>query len=280
MFKLVSERFVPRQPNGSRLWHFVRLSQLSKLQTFLKWGIWLARLDQFKDELEGTLPEANLGLLQKLMPPAMVDATADLYRADALRGYASCWHLCDGDPDADMWRSKFGSSGRAIALRTSPALLSAATARFLGPSGPCYLGQVSYVDHEEDAVPEANTIEVAFVVQNRFAFQREVRLDAHTLSDAAYGVFLNEQLIKDQAVGRLARPDELIEYTNEMVGNIPLELGPKLHGEYDGKALILPIRPETYIDEILIGSKVRDEEVQALTEQLQEAGLADRVRRL
>ena len=53
MLNRVSRPFAPRQPDGSHLWHFIRLSQLSKLQTFLKWGIWLARLDQFKDEREG-----------------------------------------------------------------------------------------------------------------------------------------------------------------------------------------------------------------------------------
>jgi hypothetical protein len=253
---------------------------VSKLQTFLKWGIWLARLDQFNDELEGTLPKSNLGLLHKLMSPSMTDSTANLYKADALRGYASCWHECDGDPDAEMWKNKFGNGGRAIALRTSPTLLSSATVRFLGSGSPCYLGKIRYIDHDKDAVPETNTIEVAYVVQNRFAYQREVRLYAHTLSASAYSVLMNEWLTPDQAVVRRAKLDEVLEHANEIVGNVPLELGSKLHADHDGKAMILPISPGTYIDEILIGSKVRDEELKELTKQLQEVGLSDRVRRL
>jgi hypothetical protein len=57
-----------------------------KLKMLLQPGIWLARLDQFKDALEGTLPLPNLGLLQMLMSPEMADDTVRLYVKDALRG--------------------------------------------------------------------------------------------------------------------------------------------------------------------------------------------------
>ncbi|HEX7362275.1 MAG TPA: hypothetical protein VF283_17425 [Bryobacteraceae bacterium] len=280
VIQLAPKPFIPQQPQASHLWHFIRVSQMFKLQTFLEHGIWLARLDQFHDELEGTLPRPNLGLLEKLLPTAMAEYTADLYKKDALRGYASCWHASEGNPSAKMWKEKFGNRGRAMALRTSPNLLASAAARFLGAGGPCYLGQIRYIDHDKDEVPEANTIEVAFVVQNRFAYQQEVRLYVHTLSGSAYRVLTDTLLTPGQAIVRQAKPEEVLEYSNEIIGNIPRELGAKLHADHDGKALILPISAGTYIDEVLVGPNVRDPELQDLNSLLHGTGLADKVRRL
>jgi hypothetical protein len=280
VIRLVPKPFIPQQPQAGHLWHFIRISQMFKLQTFLERGIWLARLDQFHDELEGTLPRPNLGLLEKLLPTVMAEYTADLYKKDALRGYASCWHASDGDPSAEMWDNKFGDRGRAIALRTSPNLLASAAARFVGAGGPCYLGQIRYIDHDNDKVPEANTIEVAFVVQDRFAYQQEVRLYVHTLSDSAYRVLTNVFLTPHQAVVRRAKPEEVLEYSNEIVGNIPPELGAKLHADHDGRALILPISASTYIDEVLVGPKIRDRELQDLNSLLHGTGVPNKVRRL
>ena len=61
MLKLVARPFFPQPPQAPYLWHLIRMNQLFKLRTFLQHGIWLARLDQFRDELEGTLPHQNLG---------------------------------------------------------------------------------------------------------------------------------------------------------------------------------------------------------------------------
>ena len=280
MTHLIPKPFSPQQPQGRHLWHFIRVNQLFKLETLLKYGIWLSRLDQFRDEREGTLPRPNLGLLEKLLPPAMAEYAAKLYQKDALRGYASCWSASDGDPSEEMWQNKFGNRGRGIALRTSPNLLASAAARFLGVGGPGYFGQVRYIDHDKDPVPEANTIEVAFVVQERFRYQQEVRLYVHTLSESAYTVLMGEFVARGQSIVRRARPEEVLEYDNELVGNIPPQLGEKLHADRDGKALILPVSAAKYIDEILVGPKVGEQELLDLNNQLKVHGLAEKVRRL
>jgi hypothetical protein len=280
MMKLVARPFVPRQPQAPYLWHLIRTNQLFKLKMFLKHGIWLARLDQFKDTLEGTLPLPNLGLLQMLMSPEMANDAVRLYEKDALRGYASCWHASDGDPSEEMWAQKFGNRGKAIAIRTSPALLSTAAKRFLGADGPCYLGEIRYIDHSVDNVPEANTLEVAFVVQDRFEYQNEVRFYLHILSSSAYAVLTTECLGPDLPIVRSAHPNEVLEYESEIIGNVPDELGQDLHDENDGKAIILPIPAGEFIDEILIGPQVSDREVEEVTMLLREAGLGERVRRL
>ena len=153
-------------------------------------------------------------------------------------------------------------------------------ATFLGAEGPCYLGKIRYINHFVDAVPEANTLEVAFVVQNRWEFQNEVRLYLHILSSSAYAVLTKEYLGPDLPIVRHAHPNEVLEYKSEIVGNVPEELGQNLHDKTDGKAIILPVLAREFIDEILIGFRVSDNEVEELTGLLRDAGLAGRVRRL
>jgi hypothetical protein len=278
MFNLVPVPFAPRAPESADLWHFIRCNQLGKLQTFMQHGIWLSRLDQFKDELEGSLPRPNLGLLQKVLPTEMAESTEHSYKMAALRGYASCWHASEGDPSDEMWESKFGNKGRAIALRTSPARLASTVSRFSEGPGPCYLGEIRYIDHRQDQVPEGNTLEVAFVVQDRFAFQREVRLYAHTLSASAIETLLTERIAPNESIARLARPDEILEFGSEIVGNIPPALGLELSARHDGKAMILPIPASDYIDEILVGPKARADDHQKLAQILRGYTLLDRLR--
>jgi hypothetical protein len=278
MFNLVAKPFVPRPPQKPYLWHFLRMNQLFKLKMFLERGIWLARIDQFKDELEGTLPQHNLGLLNKLMSPEMAAETIQLYADDAKRGYASCWHASDGDPNERMWREKFGNRGKAIALRTSPELLRAAIARSLGTDGPCYLNEIRYIDHGVDDIPEAHTREVAYVVQRKFDYQEEVRLYLHIFSNAAYSVLPGQQLSADIPIVRTAKSHEVVRYKWEIVGNIPEQLGAELHDSNDGKAIILPVAAEDFIDEVLVGARVSDSELETLMEMLRGTALFERVR--
>jgi hypothetical protein len=69
----ISNGFVPVSPRTNYLWHFVRWTQKEKLLTFLSGGLWFARLDEFHDELEGTLPSENVGLLRKTLVPEQAD---------------------------------------------------------------------------------------------------------------------------------------------------------------------------------------------------------------
>ena len=100
------------------------------------------------------------------------------------------------------------------------------------------------------------------------------------MSDSAYKVLTRESLIGDEAVVRKAKPDEILESSNEIVGNIPLAIGAKLHAEHDGKALILPIPAATYIEEVLVGPNTREQDIQDLESWLHGTALAERMRRL
>jgi hypothetical protein len=124
-----------------------------------------------------------------------------------------------------MWAQKFGNRGKAIALRTSPELLTAAAKRFLGADGPCYLGEIRYVDHSVDDVSEANMLEVAFVVQNRFEYLNEVRFYLHILSSSVYAVLTTEYLGRNDG-----RPDLRIGPSPVRCSKDAVSASPKVSG--------------------------------------------------
>lgn len=114
-----------------------------KLKTFLGGGLWLARLDTFDDPLEGTLPDQNLGLKEKLLGSCdIAEKVKEEYRIAARNAYASCWHMSDGRPSDYAWE-EFGDEHAGIALRTTRHKLRKQLGKLLRDDGPGYLSEVT-----------------------------------------------------------------------------------------------------------------------------------------
>jgi hypothetical protein len=279
MIKRAGDAFRAVQPRARFLWHFIRWNQLFKLKTFLQGGLWLARLDQFNDPLEGTLPDPNLGLLRKLLPPTQVPATVHEYELAAKRGYASCWHMSDHEPAGGMWEAKFGNRGKGVALRTTPARFASALNHLITPNGPFYLGEVRYIDHQRDQIPEANTIECAFVVQSGFAWQTEARVYVHL-----YGINATESLCLERSVWGQSLVREIDSQNSfsgkrEFVGFIP-KTADGDSNKKDGLAMAVRCAPSLLIEEILVGPRVSETEYQSLVEVINGSSYCGPVRRL
>jgi hypothetical protein len=148
-FRRISGPFQPTEVTSKHLWHIM---PNWKLSTFLDGGLWLARMDEFGDPLEGTLPWPNL-VLNKL-PAAQVPAVLREYELGVKQAYASCWHISDDDPSDYAW----GTFGH-IGLLTTPDLMKQSLQYVSGPDGPVHFGKIRNVDHWQDSIPEANVIE-------------------------------------------------------------------------------------------------------------------------
>jgi len=231
----------------------------SKLRTFLGGGLWLARLDQFGDPLEATLPQQNLGLLYKL-PSAQVPAVQKEYELGVKRAYASCWHMSDNDPSDHAW--SFG----CVALRTTPQKMEAALQVISGPDGPVHFGQIRYVDHWIDQIPEGNVIEAAFVVRLGFLLENEARVLVH-----AHGTAASDYLYgKKGPFGDLVRvqaPSASLSGKHEFIG-----------GHANGTAMVLPIAPDQFIEEMVINSSASDQERNEIATEVNAAGFGNRLR--
>ena len=279
VIKRVGDAFRPVQPRARFLWHLMRWNQLFKLKTFLQGGLWLARLDQFNDPLEATLPDSNLGLLRKLLPPTQLPATLDEYELAAKRGYASCWHMSNLEPSVGMWEGKFGNRGKGIALRTTPERFASTLNHLITPNGPFYLGEVRYIDHQRDQIPEANTIESAFVVQSQFEWQKEARFYVHL-----YGVNATESLCLERSVWNQPLVREIDSQNSfsrkrEFVGHIPKTASGD-SSKNDGLAMAVRYTPSLLIEEILVGPRVSDTEYQNLVEMVNGSSYNGPIRKL
>jgi hypothetical protein len=272
------DAFKPMVPSSRHAWHFIRSNMIEhKLPTFLLGGLWLSRLNMFKDPWEGKLPERNLGLLNKLMRSEDEEAVVAAYEKAAATGYASCWHLSDGHPDPRMWaKSNLGNHHNSIVLRSSYRLLRAELRSLVAQSGdgPLHISEVQYIDHPDPnakPLPEFQTLQVAFSVYKEHSYQKELRVFLTTTWGAAAEALATKTNPWD---GQLV-PPELIH------GNVPMA-PTKLNDSIPqpvqrGEAVVPIINPKAVIDRVLVGYKLNQERRDKLMAMLQTAGLEDRV---
>jgi hypothetical protein len=267
--------FTPVVPKSRYAWHFIRSNKIEqKLPAFLAGGLWLARLNTFKDRWEGKLPERNLGLLNKLMRPDDAEAVIAAYEKAAATGYASCWHLSDDNPSPAMWdKSNFGNNHNGIALRSSYDLLRAELGYLIATSGdgPLHISEVRYIDHTQDLVPEGQTLEVAFSVRNQYSSQKELRVFTTTTGGSAAEALP----YKTNPWGGPLVPPELIRgklptAPAKLIGSIPVAV-------QRGEAVVPTINPKVLIDKVLVGYRVNQDRRDKLMAMLEKAGLDDRV---
>lgn len=253
----ISGPFQPVAVTSQNLWHVM---PSWKLNTFLDGGLWMARMDQFGDPREGTLPWPNLGLLNKL-PAAQVPAVLREYEFGVKRAYASCWHMSNGDPSDHAWNT-FGHIG----LRTTPNLMVDAFSYVSGPGGPVHFGQITYIDHRQAAIPEANVIEAGFVVRDAYQQENEARVLIHTHGTAASDHLYGKKGLYGDLV-QAQEPSVSISGKREFVG-----------GHYGGKAIVLKIDPQQFIAEIVIHGSTPDRTRQQMIDELKKAGLHNKLR--
>lgn len=185
--KPIKSGFTPQPVTCKYLWQLVSAENentlIGKLCTFLRGGLWCARLDTFNDPLEGTLPIPNVGLLRKVLGEKQSEMAEKIYKKAVLRSFASCWHMSEDAPSIYAWCA-FGGGGNGIAIRTMPDNLRNNVVNKLndGQKACCYLGRVQYIDHALAEIKDGNVIEPAFCVQKKYQRENEARLLIHTSS--------------------------------------------------------------------------------------------------
>jgi hypothetical protein len=257
----------------------MRINELHQLDTLVRGGLWFSRIDTFKDCLEGTLPNRNVGLLEKLLPEQMSEEALREYRFSAKRDYATCWTMSDSDPSKEMWEAQFGNRGKGIAVRSTSAALIEATRSIRGEDGPVYLGRVRYINHEVDLIPEAQTLEACFVVKEEFRYQNEVRLLIHSYGHNAATILASTKSFWGEALVRRVEKEQSETAVTEFVGFVP-ENAPGKAREHDGQAIVLPVDPSQVVQEVLLGWRLDSTEVQKVYSVLQEARMEHLMRQI
>ena len=253
--------FQETQPPMKNLW---RVMDTNKLETLLQGGLWFARLDQFGDEREGSLPTPNLGLLNKL-PKPVATWVAEEYERSVLRSYALCWHMSDADPDTSLWQA-FSGSGTGVAVRSDYQSLKKAIAPISGNDGPVHFSSIHYIDHDTDTISDHNVIDAAFTVRNEFSYEREARILIHTHGTAAF----NSLYGRKGPLGLLVVPSDPSSSSgggHELTG-----------GHANGRAIVISVKPKELIHEVLLGSNMTEENRKSVRLLLARYDMGSRIR--
>ena len=108
--------------NSNKLWRFINLQKFEDV--IITKSIFYARLDMFKDKLEGISPFTSIkAILQD--PEKTEEQKKETYELYKIRmennrrvGYASCWHINE-NINFDMWDEYGESSHESIAIQTN-----------------------------------------------------------------------------------------------------------------------------------------------------------------
>jgi hypothetical protein len=221
--------FAPDPVTSTYIWHVLNIS---KLETFIAGGLWCARIDQFGDPREGLLPERNRLGLYNALPASGARWVEQQFTAALSWSFASCWFMSRERPPAEMVRT-FGTPGETLVLRSTPAKMLAALLPFSSTpgAGPCYFGRIRYVDHKSDSIPDWNVIEAAYVVRADYSGENEARVLVHINGTA--GVAL-------AAVTGPRGPLVIVAPATRQA----------IAGQHDGRAIVLPIDPSSFIEEV------------------------------
>jgi hypothetical protein len=146
---------------------------LAKLVSLLdRHALFFAAAASLGDRFEGSLPAANLP-----MRPAWygayqdkIEPQAKAMRLQALRQtLISCWHINDSESEA-MWRL-YTPFGLGIAVQSTYGSMTGA---FMTQE-PIFVGQVRYLNYENDPVAEGNVFAPFLTKRVSFAHELELR---------------------------------------------------------------------------------------------------------
>lgn len=232
-----------------------------KLETLLDGGLWFARIDQFKDPLEGTLPKENLGLM-RMMSPSDVDYIRRQYLMDKDHEYALCLHLSMEGPAPELWR-EFDRRCDGVAVEFDRLELQRALAG-LKKFGVLHYRRIRYIDHAKETIQPFNTIVAAFVVQKKWTIQNEARYLIHLGS----GQGLDQLQAMEGYQGPLIRTRPAKNPKSR-----PLIEG----GHKEGRAIVPMIDPHRVVKRILINPGLEDAQKQKIEAMIRKYGFEDKL---
>jgi hypothetical protein len=226
-------------PADQNLWRLSTANELFKLCTLLAGGLYMARLDRFKDPREGTLGRKTKSLLDKA-PEYVKRYIIREYGNARRQSFASCWHANHGQPSEYVWK-QFGGNHNGFAIRTTPQRLRKSVESVVA-CGAGYIGSVVYKKHNKDENKLTNILNVHFVVRDDFKNEQEVRFLIHTFGPHG-----------QQLYGRKGPKGPLVKWR-------PRRTTPIIHecigGYRRGTAILLSVDARTLIDEVVVGKRV------------------------
>ena len=137
-------------------------------------ALYLPRIDLLNDPHEGSITRANYQAREEFYSqkglahilPGLSESTNKLRKSV----YVNCWHLNNEESEA-MWKLYCGDKD-GIAIKTSYQTLVDSIENI----SDLYIGKVSYINYENDWIPQDNIFSIPMHKRLSYSFENEVRL--------------------------------------------------------------------------------------------------------
>lgn len=162
-----SHPHIEKPHDDTVIWRYIDLEKfISLLHTR---SLFLCRLDDFKDQWEGSWPKPIVEALKTNWQAGPADHFLQVSSRLRCTHYVSCWHASPSE-SAALWDLYSGRSG--VAIRSTVRSLIAS----ISDTKDYYLGWVKYIDFDKYDVPELNMLVPPFYKRKSFEHEREIRV--------------------------------------------------------------------------------------------------------
>ena len=219
-------------PAGAVLWRYMDFTKFVSILD--KRALFFARADKLGDPFEGSFSKVN----EKLRPewygdnyhvinPQLVNHIRESRRFTLI----NCWHESIHESEA-MWRL-YAREGDGIAIKTDFDSFK----KSFTCNEKIYIGRVSYIDYENDVIPESNTFYPYLYKRQSFEHEHELRAIVQTLPSKNGSIDYSQDtydvgeyykvdlslLIKEVVVAPFA-PDWFLELVNSVAALYTLKV--------------------------------------------------------
>lgn len=159
--------------DNARLWRYMDVIKFVSLLATSKLAF--TRLNLFDDPFEGSWPRRHVEAYGQWMRESKVPITPDMANRSifgprwSYQTAACCWHKSQHE-SAAMWKL-YLKADQGIAVQTTFARLS----KSITDKVDVYVGEVRYIDYDEDIFPDNHGFTVALHKRKSFDHEKEVR---------------------------------------------------------------------------------------------------------
>lgn len=178
------------------IWRYMSFAKFVDL--LISQNLYLCRVDLLGDEFEASLPIRSVELEReffesRIKNPGDLKTLSNFRRWSRGWVFVNCWNLNESESDA-MWKV-YGLGDEGIAVRSTYKSLAEALASQKG----FFLGQVAYINYNEDIISTRNIYFPYIFKRRAFQHEQEVRVLTDRLP---WGTGAFEQYIREKrAIG-------------------------------------------------------------------------------
>lgn len=160
------ESFPVTAPKESTIWRYMSMSKF--LNFITDESLFFCRADKFHDPYEGRYGNFNIRNRPQIYGQDM-SMLESLHENARRKIHINCWHINDFE-SAAMWEL-YSTNNSGIAIQSTISDLMKC-----GQDPEVQIGQVKYVDYENQFIPEGNLYYPFLYKRKSFEHEREIRL--------------------------------------------------------------------------------------------------------